>query len=230
MMNKLKAGFYVVVFFAFLSCGNNDQSKNKASSTNAQIEVESNHDSNEIISEADSTNSIITKTGTILTDSKLESKSNVSKNNSAPKPTTLITEELKNKTTSIDQNKTTEKVMDSPLKIFLKQGEIGKSYTKKELIENFKFPKEAVDLVRKVTYTGLNTVYFNWGSTWLVEKVSDAQFNNGTVTFVFKNNKTYITGGAIGIKYNKKVYTELILNNGNAYIPSVKGFHWEINK
>lgn len=126
--------------------------------------------------------------------------------------------------------KEAEVVINSPLRNLLKQAEVGKSYSKKELIENYKFPKEAVDLIKKVTCVGPNKLYFNWGSTWFVEKVSDAEFQNDTMIFAFKKNKTYVSGGAIGIKYNKKIYTELILNNGSAYIPSVKGYHWEINK
>ncbi|HSD06260.1 hypothetical protein [Flavobacterium sp.] len=120
--------------------------------------------------------------------------------------------------------------MDSPLRNLLKNGQIGKSYTKNELIANFKFPKEAVDLIKHVTYIGQNKLYFKWGSTWFVEKVSDAEFKNDTLVFVFKQNRTYVSGGAIGIKYNKKIYTELILNNGAAYIPTVKGYHWDIGK
>lgn len=118
----------------------------------------------------------------------------------------------------------------SPLRILLKEAKIGKTYSQKELIEKYKFPKEAVDLIKKVTCVGPNQLYFNWGSTWLVEKVSDAEFKNDTLLFKFKQNKTYISGGAIGIKYNKKIHTELILNNGSAYIPTVKGYHWEIGK
>jgi len=126
--------------------------------------------------------------------------------------------------------KNAEVVINSPLRNLLKTAQAGKSYSKKELIEQYKFPKEAVDLIKKVTCVGPNKLYFNWGSTWLVEKVSDAEFQNDTMIFAFKKNKTYVSGGAIGIKYNKKIYTELILNNGSAYIPTVKGYHWEINK
>jgi hypothetical protein len=126
--------------------------------------------------------------------------------------------------------KKAEAVINSPLRNLLRNAQTGESYTKKELIEQYKFPKEAVDLIKKVTCVGPNKLYFNWGSTWLVEKVSDAKFENDTLIFTFKKNKTYISGGAIGIKYNKKIYTELMLNKGSAYIPSVKGYHWEINK
>lgn len=123
-----------------------------------------------------------------------------------------------------------EVIINTPLRNLLRSAQVGKSYSKKELIEQYKFPKEAVDLIKQVTCVGPNKLYFNWGSTWLVEKVSDAKFENDTMIFTFKKNKTYVSGGAIGIKYNKKIYTELILNNGSAYIPTVKGYHWEINK
>jgi hypothetical protein len=126
--------------------------------------------------------------------------------------------------------KKVEAVINSPLRNLLNSGQLGKSYTKKELIEQYRFPKEAVDLIKQVTYVGPNKLYFKWGSTWMVEKISDAKFENDTLTFTFKQNKTYVSGGAIGIKYNKKTYTDLILNNGAAYIPTVKGYHWDIGK
>lgn len=132
--------------------------------------------------------------------------------------------------TSTPTTKTAEEIINSPLRNLLRNAQMGKSYSKSELIEQYKFPKEAVDLIKQVTCVGPNKLYFNWGSTWFVEKVSDAEFKNDTMIFAFKKNKTYVSGGAIGIKYNKKVYTELILNKGSAYIPSVKGYHWEINK
>lgn len=126
--------------------------------------------------------------------------------------------------------KNAEAIINSPLRNLLKNAQMGKSYSKNELIEDYKFPKEAVDLIKQVTCVGQNKLYFKWGSTWFVEKVSDAKFENDTMIFTFKKNRTYVSGGAIGIKYNKKIYTELILNNGSAYIPSIKGYHWEINK
>ena len=132
-------------------------------------------------------------------------------------------------TTTTPQKKV-EVIINTPLRNLLRNAQVGKSYTKKELIEQYKFPKEAVDLIKHVTCVGPNKLYFKWGSTWLVEKVSDAKFENDTMIFTFKKNKTYVSGGAIGIKYNKKIYTELMLNNGSAYIPTVKGYHWEINK
>jgi hypothetical protein len=126
--------------------------------------------------------------------------------------------------------KKADAVIHSPLKNLLNNAHIGQSYSQKELIEDYKFPKEAVALVKQVTYVGPNKLYLRWGNTWFAERVSDAKFKNDTVTFIFKQNKTYIYGGAIGIKHNKKIHTELILNNGAAYIPNVKGYHWDIGK
>lgn len=122
------------------------------------------------------------------------------------------------------------KMVDSPLKNLFKNGQLGKTYTKKELIEEYDFPKESLGFIKKVTYTGTNTLDFSWGSTWLIEKISDAKFKNGPLTFEFKKDRTIIKGGAVGIKHNKKIHTELIIKNGNAYIPSVKGYRWEIKK
>lgn len=127
-------------------------------------------------------------------------------------------------------SKKEEMTSETPIRNLLKNGEVGKTYNKKELIENFKFTKEAVTIIKQITYLGPNKLHFKWGSTWFIEKVSDAKLRNGTMTFVFKQNKTYISGDALGIKYNKKIFTDLILVNGAAYIPSVKGYHWEIKK
>jgi hypothetical protein len=156
----------------------------------------------------------------------------LSTSNDSKKPTYqgIGFEQINTKKTVTPAQKQAETVINSPLRNLLNSGQLGKSYSKKELIEHYKFPKEAVDLIKQVTYIGTNKLYFKWGSTWLVEKVSDAEFENDTLIFTFKQNKTYVSGGAIGIKYNKKIYTELILNKGTAYIPSVKGYHWDIGK
>ncbi|MNL56168.1 hypothetical protein D3C87_1796430 [compost metagenome] len=64
----------------------------------------------------------------------------------------------------------------------------------------------------------------------MVEKVSDAEFQDAVLKIEFRQNNMYISGDAIGINYNNKTYNNLILKNGSAYIPSVKGYHWEIRK
>jgi hypothetical protein len=219
-MKHFKTALTFTVFIILFSCGKNEP------------DVKTKKESN-ITEAAKDTNN-----GSITIDSSKVELASITKATNINTPITASTINSKaNTTIALNQEKTTvapvqtiETVIKSPLKNLLNNAEVGKTYTKKELMEQYKFPKEAVDLIKQVTCVGPNKMYFKWGSTWLVEKVSDAEFENGTLIFAFKQNKTYVSGGAIGIKYNKKIYTELILNNGAAYIPTVKGYHWDINK
>jgi hypothetical protein len=218
-MNNLKTTFTFILFSILISCGgkNESEEKNKeetnitetSQTTRDTLNTESPNDT--II--VNSTNKIYNTSKDSLNSAK-NSKENIGKD----------------KTSISTSTKEIETIINSPLRNLLKQAQTGKSYTKKELIEEYKFPKEAVDLIKQVTCVGSNKLYFKWGNTWIAEKVSDAEFENDTLIFAFKQNKTYVSGGAIGIKYNKKLYTDLILNNGSAYIPTVKGYHWDINK
>ncbi|MBW4359504.1 hypothetical protein [Flavobacterium taihuense] len=216
--------FKIILSFLFLttliSCGRNEPEEKK------EKEI--------ILSET--TKSFTKKVETGKTDTDTASDSGLAAaienqiSTSNPSRKNNIADQKNEPIITVPNTKEVQKVINSPLRNLLNNGQLGKSYTKKELIENYKFPKEAVDLIKQVTYVGPNKLYFKWGSTWLVEKVSDAEFENDTLIFTFKQNKTHVSGGAIGIKYNKKIYTDLVLNNGSAYIPSVKGYHWEINK
>ena len=107
---------------------------------------------------------------------------------------------------------------------------MGQTMTQKQLTEHFEIPEEAVKLVKSVTKTAENELSVKWQSTWLVEKVSDAELEDGKMKVVFKANKMYTSGNAIGIKYNRKIYTDLVIVGRSAYIPSVKGYHWKIGK
>lgn len=237
-MKNFKIIFSFIFLVSLISCGKNEPEENEGIETNytqtSNIKVE-NATTNE-----GSTDTETTTENTEIEETDLDSDSGLA---------AAIQRQISNSNTSNHENThnenpsqaqarltdtPTEKnatiITNSPLRNLLRNAQIGKSYTKKELIEEYKFPKEAVDLIKHVTCVGPNKLYFKWGSTWLVEKVSDAEFENDTLIFTFKKNKTYVSGGAIGIKYNKKIYTELMLNNGSAYIPSVKGYHWEINK
>lgn len=107
---------------------------------------------------------------------------------------------------------------------------LGQTLSQKQLTENFEIPKEAVKLVKSVTRTAENELAIKWQSTWFVEKVSDAELEDGKMKVVFKANKMYTSGNAIGIKYNKKVYNNLVIIGRSAYIPSVKGYSWQIGK
>jgi hypothetical protein len=107
---------------------------------------------------------------------------------------------------------------------------LGQTLSQKQLTENFEIPKDAVKLVKSVTRTAENELAVKWQSTWFVEKVSDAELEDGKMKVVFKANKMYTSGNAIGIKYNKKVYNNLVIIGRSAYIPSVKGYSWQIGR
>ncbi len=107
---------------------------------------------------------------------------------------------------------------------------MGQTLTQKELTQNFEIPEEAVKLVKSVTKTAENELSVKWKSTWLVEKVSDAELEDGKMKVQFKANKMYMSGNAIGIKYNRKVYNNLVIVGHSAYIPSVKGYSWQIGR
>lgn len=114
------------------------------------------------------------------------------------------------------------------IKKILNESEIGVSMTQKDLQNKFNIPKEAIQLVKSVTKISDNELDIKWKSTWLIEKVSDAKFNDGRLKVRFEKNKMYTSGGAIGIKYEKKMYTDLYLIGRSAYIPTVKGYYWQI--
>lgn len=106
----------------------------------------------------------------------------------------------------------------------------GETLTQKELIENHNIPKEGVKLIKSITKTAEDEIDIKWKSTWFIEKVSDAKFTDARMKIKFEANKMYTSGKAIGIKYNKKIYNDLIIIGTSAYIPSVKGYHWKIGK
>lgn len=107
---------------------------------------------------------------------------------------------------------------------------MGQTMTQKQLTEHFEIQEEAVKLVKSVTKTAENELSVKWQSTQFVEKVSDAELEDGKMKVVFKANKMYTSGNAIGIKYNRKIYTNLIIVGRSAYIPSVKGYSWQIGR
>lgn len=116
------------------------------------------------------------------------------------------------------------------LRKILSGSKIGQTLTQKQLTQSFKIPEEAVKLVKSITKTAENEIAVKWHSTWFVEKISDAKFKDGLMKITFKANKLYTSGSAIGIKYDKKIYTDLVIIGRSAYIPSVKGYSWQIGK
>ncbi|MBA4318018.1 MAG: hypothetical protein C0412_06425 [Flavobacterium sp.] len=116
------------------------------------------------------------------------------------------------------------------IKKILDECKIGVPMTQKELQTNYNIPEEGIQLVKSLTKISSNELDVKWKSTWLIEKMSDAKFKDGRLKVRFDKNKMYTSGNAIAIKYEKKMYTDLILIGRSAYIPTVKGFYWQIGK
>jgi hypothetical protein len=116
------------------------------------------------------------------------------------------------------------------IKKILDECKIGVPMTQKELQKNYNIPEEGIQLVKSLTKISENELDVKWKSTWLIEKMSDAKFKDGRLKVRFEKNKMYTSGNAIAIKYEKKMYTDLILIGRSAYIPTVKGFYWQIGK
>ncbi|PBJ13346.1 hypothetical protein [Flavobacterium sp. ACN6] len=132
---------------------------------------------------------------------------------------------------SIAENEKSDNLMTFVnLKKILSNSEIGETFTQKELTQNFQIPKEAVKIVKSITKIAEDEIAVKWKSTWLLEKISDAKFKDGSMKIAFRSNKLYTSGTAIGIKYEKKIYNNLVIIGRSAYIPTVKGYSWQIGK
>jgi len=174
------------------------------------------------------------------------SESNFTKNPNEPiasekvntKPQDAIeNKESSNPTTNSTSNKapkTTTKKVAAPsnytIQKILNGCEIGETLTQDDLSKHLEIPKDAIKLVKSVTKISEDEIDVKWNSTWAVEKLSDAKFKDGILKARFINNSVYISGGAIGIKYDRKIYTDLVVTGRKAHIPSVKGFYWKIGR
>ena len=145
-----------------------------------------------------------------------------------PEPLTLLTDTENNEVLNKESNKSL--MTFDNLKKILSNSEIGDTFTQKELTQNFEIPKEAVEIVKSITKTADDEIAVKWKSTWLLEKISDAKFKDGLMKISFKANKLYTSGTAIGIKYEKKIYNNLVIIGNSAYIPNVKGYSWQIGE
>ena len=116
------------------------------------------------------------------------------------------------------------------IKKILNECKIGVPMTQKELETNYNIPEEGIQLVKSITKISENELDVKWKSTWLIEKMSDAKFKDGRLKVRFDKNKMYTSGNAIAIKYEKKMYTDLYIIGRAAYIPTVKGYYWQIGK
>lgn len=116
------------------------------------------------------------------------------------------------------------------IKKILNDCKTGETLTQKELSTNYNIPVEAIKLVKSITKISPDEIDVKWKSTWWIEKVSDAKFKDGRLKVHFNKNRMYTSGDAIAIKYNKKLYTDLIITGRIARIPEVKDFCWQIGK
>jgi len=228
-MNSYKNILLFFIVYSIYSCGKHEENKHDKHSSS----FEKNTPQKTIVnSELDKKNIVLnTKVDSI----KAVKESILKKQNYKKKKGVVITDSIATqKTESTNQVKTINKNKTIPSFVFikkiLKECEIGVPMTQKDLEANYNIPEEAIGLVKSLTKISENEVDIKWKSTWLIEKVSDAKFKDGRMKMRFDNNKMYTSGGAIAIKYEKKTYSDLILIGRNAYIPSVKGYHWQIGK
>lgn len=138
--------------------------------------------------------------------------------------------EKETNTTAVKDEPSNQLISFTNIQKILSQAEIGQTMTQKDLIHNFEIPKDAVKLVKSITKTAEDEIALKWRSTWLLEKISDAKLSDGRMKIKFVANKMYTSGKAIGIKYNRKIYNDLVIIGQSAYIPDVKGYHWQIGK
>lgn len=146
--------------------------------------------------------------------------------------TEIIPENIETKNDSIiEKEEGNEKFLGiNYFKKFLADCKTGETLTNKELVENHNIPPDGIKLIKSITKTAEDEIEIKWKSTWLIERISDAKFTDSKIKFKFEADKMYTSGKAIGIKYNRKIYTNLIIMGSKAYIPGVKGYHWKIGK
>lgn len=202
-------------------------------------------------------NNTIKKQKKVLSQKKIHSKSNsLKKTDSLPSQTKLIVTPVamptKNKNThpyrktipslpspKEPENTTTQKTTineDKKYEAFvhfrkmLEESKTGETLTQKQLSKYHHIPQDAIKLIKSITKISDNEIAIKWHSTWMLERISDATFEDATMKMHFDKDKMYTSGKAIGIKYNKKTYNDLIIVGNTAYIPTIKGYHWKIGK
>jgi hypothetical protein len=226
-MISFKRIFLILISLGIISCGRNDNNKetialNSEQKTEQETAIKPDLQENPVFE--NETDSIRATKESVLRKSNYKRKSTANSNVDGKVMKTTETS-----TTSVKPQALKTTIPSFVyLKKILKECKTGVSMTQKELQTNFNIPKEAIQIVKSVTKISDNELDIKWKSTWLVEKVSDAKFNDGRLKVRFDKNKMYTSGNAIGIKYDKKTYTDLILIGRSAYIPTVKGFYWEI--
>jgi metal-sulfur cluster biosynthetic enzyme len=240
-MNFYKKTAFTLLSLLIISCGKmrSEDESNTDLDTVQQTEIDNINSpttqNNDSMSESDSLHQTATK-GSILGEAKFKKKP---KDSTAVQTNNTNTSNAVTETKSPSEDKTnspnvTPKKAVAPSKYniqkILNGCAVGETLTQEELSKNLSIPKDAIKLVKSITKISDNEIDVKWNSTWAVEKISDAEFEDGRIKAVFKNNKLYISGGAIGIRYNRKTYTNLEVVGRSAHIPSVKGFYWQIGR
>ncbi|WP_396169225.1 hypothetical protein [Flavobacterium sp.] len=152
-----------------------------------------------------------------------KTKTEVSSENNTPStPAANTAEPAATKKPSAPSQYTIQKILNGC--------EIGETLTQEDLSKHLEIPKDAIKLVKNITKVSEDEIDVKWNSTWAVEKLSDAKFKDGRIKARFVNNSVYISGGAIAIKCEKKIYTDFVVTGRKAHIPSVKGYYWKIGR
>jgi len=217
----MKKHIIIILFsivYCFSSCGNDEkkQPKKKLYPVNSLKPI------SETIS-----------SDTITISTSIKNKHNITNTKKVLFPNKLIDSsatEKKNIADAINNESNNQLISFVNIRKILSGAEIGETLTQKDLIHNFEIPEDAVKLVKSVTKTAEDEIALKWHSTWFIEKISDAKLSDGRMKIKFVANKMYTSGKAIGIKYNRKIYNDLVIIGNSAYIPKVKGYHWEIGK
>jgi metal-sulfur cluster biosynthetic enzyme len=238
-MNYFKKITFSLLSLLIISCGKikNEEETNTDLDTVSKTETTdiAKSQNEESTQESSSLEQNETK-GSILGEAKFKKKQvdSVGVQTSSTNPSTAATEISSSTETKTDSPKSAPKKAAAPSKYnilkILNGCEVGQILTQEELSKNLSIPRDAIKLVKSIKKISDNEIEVKWNSTWAVEKISDAEFEDGRIKAVVKNNTMYISGGAIGIRYNKKTYTDLEVVGRAAKIPSVKGYYWQIGR
>ncbi|MCI4444232.1 MAG: hypothetical protein JHC39_12085 [Lentimicrobium sp.] len=228
-----------IIIFNLISCGRNKTENDLNSNENLQEK----NDTSAIVAspKKDTTiietnsNEIETK-GSVLSESKFTKSPDETVENKADQTITEVLSENKTPSTPVvnSAEPTATKKPSAPsnytIRKILDGCEIGETKTQDDLSKNLDIPKDAIKLVKSITKVSEDEIDVKWKSTWAVEKLSDAKFKDGRIKARFVNNSVYISGGAIAIKCDKKIYTDFLITGRKATIPSIKGYYWKIGR
>jgi hypothetical protein len=219
-MKHYKIIFMISILIPLASCGKNEQKIKKSNPTNTVLPKES------IVPNKINTDTVTLTNKDSLPEIEIQKPIPTKKINN-PTPT-----KAKIKTLTLKEPLKEEDLFDpyANFKKMLSNTKIGEIITQKELTETHHLPEEGVKLIKSIVKLSKDEIAIQWKSTWMIEKISDAKFKDSKLKIKFDKNQMYTSGDAIGIKYNKKIYTDLIIKSGSAYIPTVKGYYWQIGK